>query len=274
MGKFKFAVADWCALVSGPSVCRVAAEMGLDGVELSFTDFSRNLPLTDPTIRRYYLDAQQQYGVEFCAMAVNALDQEFAMPPENEQRAEERRFVLKSAVDTAAALNIPILQVPHFFANAIHNAEEMKMAAGFFREACEAAEKHGIIISCENPMNAQDNLALYELVNRPNFRLYFDNENPVFFAGENSAEMLRALGKHVCQIHVKDGTEDQLSCRHLGEGNAFFHECAEVVHEIGYEGWIVLENNYDMPPFNTFENDRFELLRRDVQIMKKAFSQA
>ena len=247
--------------------------MGLDGVELSLNDFSRNLPLTDPTIRRYYLDAQQQYGVEFCGLAVNALDQEFAMPPENAQRADARRFVLKAAVDTAAALNIPILQVPHFFANAIHNAEEMEMAAGFFREACEAAEQHGIIVSCENPMNARDNLALFELVNRPNFRLYFDNENPVFFAGENSAEMLRALGRHVCQIHVKDGTGEQLSCRQLGEGNAFFHECAAVVHEIGYEGWIVLENNYDMPPFNTFDNDRFELLVQDVRTLKRAFAE-
>lgn len=272
MGKFRFAIADWCAPVAGPSVCRVAAEVGLEGVELGLTDFSHNLPLTDATVRRYYLDAQQKYGVDFCAIAVNALDQEFVMPPENEQRARERSFVMKAAVDTAAALKIPIVQVPNFFANAIKNDEEMEIAARFFREACDEAEKHGIIISSENPMNVDRNLQLMDLVNRENFRLYFDNENPVFFAGANSAEMLRSFGKRVCQIHVKDGTAEQLSCRHLGEGNAFFHECVDAAYEIGYEGWIVLENNYDMPPFNTFENDRFELLRRDVEIMKKAFS--
>ena len=71
---------------------------------------------------------------------------------------------------------------------------------------------------------------------------------------------------------MQSRTEEKLSCRHLGEGNACFHECVDVIREIGYEGWIVLENDYDMPPFNTFENDRFELLRRDVEIVKKAFS--
>lgn len=272
MGKFRFAIAEWCALAAGPSVCRAAAEVGLDGVELGLTDFAHNLPLTDPTIRRYYLDAQQQYGVDFCGLAVNTLDQEFVMPPENEQRARERSFIMKAAVDTAAALKIPIIQVPNFFANGIKNHGELEIAAGFFREACEAAEKHGVIVSSENPLSVEENLELMDLVNRPNFQLYFDNENPVYFARANSADMLRKLGKHVCQIHVKDGTEDQLSCRHLGEGNACFRECVDVIREIGYEGWIVLENNYDMPPFNTFENDRFALLRRDVEIMKQAFA--
>ena len=232
MCKFRFAIADWCIPVSGPDVCRMAAEAGLDGVELNLGEFEHNLPLTDPHVRRYYLDAQQRYGVDFCGIAVNALDKSFVMPPENPQRA-----------------------------------------AGYFREACDEAEKHGIIVSSENPMSVEDNLALCDLVDRPNFRLYFDNENPVYFNGANSAEMLRALGSRVCQIHVKDGTDAQMSSCHLGQGHAYFHECVQVIHEIGYTGWIVSENNYDMPPFNTFENDRFELLVEDVRIMKQAFLQ-
>ena len=273
MCKFRFAIADWCVPVSGPDVCRMAAEAGLDGVELNLGEFEHNLPLTDPHVRRYYLDAQQRYGVDFCSIAVNALDKSFVMPPENPQRAAERSFIMKAAVDTAAALKIPIIQVPSFWQNAIKTPEELEIAAGYFREACDEAEKHGIIVSSENPMSVEDNLALCDLVDRPNFRLYFDNENPVYFNGANSAEMLRALGSRVCQIHVKDGTDAQMSSCHLGQGHAYFHECVQVIHEIGYTGWIVSENNYDMPPFNTFENDRFELLVEDVRIMKQAFLQ-
>lgn len=272
MGKYQFAIAEWCVPVAGPAICRLAAEAGLDGVELNLGAFAHNLPLTDAHVRRYYLDAQQKYGVAFAGVAVNTLDQSYAFPPENAQRAEERRFILKAAVDTAAALKIPVVQVPHFWQNAIKNRDERKLAAAFFQAACEAAEAHGIVVSCENPMSVEENLELIELVDRPNFALYFDNENPVYFSNANSAEMLRALGKHVCQLHVKDGTDAQLSCRLLGQGNARFYECVDVLREIGYTGWIVSENNYDMPPLTTFDDDRFERLVEDVAIMRRAFA--
>ncbi len=274
MEKYQFAIADWCAPVAGPAICRMAAEVGLDGVELNLGDFAHNLPLTDPHVRAYYLDAQQKYGVGFASIAVNTLDQSYVMPPENERRAEERRFILRAAVETAAAMRIPIVQVPNFWDNAIKNHAELELAAGFFREACEAAEERGIIVSSENPMTVEENLELMALVDRPNFRLYFDTENPVYFSGADSAAMLRAFGDRVCQIHVKDGTSEQMSCRLLGQGNAHFHDCVAVIREIGYSGWIVLENNYDMPPFNTFENDRFELLAEDVRILRQAFLEA
>lgn len=273
MKKYRFGIAEWCVPVAGPAICRMAAEAGLDGVELNLGEFEHNLPLTDAHVRRYYLDAQQKYGVEFAAIAVNALDNSFAMPPENEQRAQERRFILAAAVDTAAAMGVPIVQVPNFWANAIKNREEMEMAAGFLREACERAEKHGILVASENPMTVEENLELMDLVDRANFRLYFDTENPVYFSGADTAQMLRAYGDRVCQIHVKDGTDEQMSCRPLGEGHGHFYACADAIRETGYEGWIVLENNYDMPPFNTFENDRFELLAEDVRILKRAFAQ-
>ena len=273
MPRYRFGIAEWCSPVAGPAVCRLASEVGLDGVELCLDNYAHNLPLTDTCVRRYYLDAQQKYGVAFCAIAVNALDQSFVMPPENARRAEERRFVLRAAVDTAIALAIPIVQVPNFWDNAIKSDVDMALAAGFFQEACEAAEKHGIIISSENPMSVENNLKLYAMVDRPNFRLYFDTENPVYFSHASTPDMLRAFGDKVCQIHVKDGTDAQMSCKPLGQGHAMFRECAAVIHEIGYSGWIVLENNYDMPPFNTFENDRITLLEEDVRILKRTFAE-
>ena len=273
MKKYLFGIAEWCVPVAGPAVCRMAAEAGLDGIELNLGLFEHNLPLTDAHVRRYYLDAQQKFGVGFAGLAVNALDASFAMPPENEQRARERRFILEAAVDTAAAMGIPIVQVPNFWDNAIKNHDELVLAADFLRAACERAEKHDIIVSSENPMGVEENLELMDLVNRPNFRLYFDTENPVYFSKTPTPDMLRAYGDRVCQIHVKDGTDEQMSCRLLGQGHAYFRECVDAIKEIGYEGWIVLENNYDMPPFNTFENDRFELLAEDTRILKRAFGE-
>ena len=271
MKKYRFAICEWCSPVAGPDVCRLAAEAGLEGVELNIGDIRRNLPLSDARIQRYYLDAAQKYGISYTAMAVNTLDNYTTLHPDNIQESDMTRFILGKAVDAAAAMGIPIIQVPNFFSNEIRTHDNLLAAAQFLRYTCEHAEKHNIIVGSENTLSAEENLELVERVGMPNFRIYFDTENPVFFKQYDSAEMIRKLGSHICEVHVKDGTEDQLSCRPLGQGNARFHACVQALKDIGYSGWIVTENNYDMPPFNTFENDRFDLIVEDLKIMKKSF---
>lgn len=271
MSNYRFAICEWCSPVSGPAVCRLASEAGLEGVELNIGDIQHNLPLSDARVQRYYMDAAQKYGIAFTAMAVNTLDNYTTLHPENRAESEMTRLILGKAVEAAAAMGIPIVQVPNFFNNEIRSEQDMRAAAQFLRHTCELAEAHGIIVGSENTLTAEDNLKLVALVDRPNFRIYFDTENPVFFKKENSAEMIRKLGGHICEVHVKDGTDDQLSCRPLGQGHGHFYECVQALKDIGYSGWIVSENNYDMPPFNTFENDRFELIVEDLRIMKRAF---
>ena len=47
MKKYQFGIAEWCVPVAGPAICRMAAEAGLDGVELCLDGYEHNLPLTD-----------------------------------------------------------------------------------------------------------------------------------------------------------------------------------------------------------------------------------
>ena len=40
-------IAEWCSPIPGPAACRMAAEFGLDGVELDLGELRRGLPLSD-----------------------------------------------------------------------------------------------------------------------------------------------------------------------------------------------------------------------------------
>ena len=271
MSRFRFGLCEWCSPVMGPAVCRLAAEAGLDGVELNIGDIQRSLPLSDARVQRYYLDASQKYGIAYTAMAVNTLDDYTMLHPDDVQESEMTRLILAKSVEAAAAMDIPIVQVPSFFNNAIRTPEDLQASAQFLRYACELAEKHGIIIGSENTVSAEENLELIERVNRPNFRIYFDTENPVFFGHYDSAAMICALGSHICEVHVKDGNDQQHSSLPIGQGHGRFFECVQALKDVGYSGWIIAENNYCTPPLRSFQNDSFDLIVEDLKVVKQAF---
>ena len=259
-------IAEWCSPIPGPAACRMAAEFGLDGVELDLGELRRGLPLSDAGVRRYWLEAQQSFAVAFPALAVNTLGGNCRLRPESPAQEALCREIISKAVEAAAALGIAVLQIPNFAGFAINGREDIEAAAGFFRWACELAEPAGIVIGSENTLNGEENLLLSDRVNRPNFKIYFDNENAVFFRGEDPAEQLRRLGGRVCQIHMKDGVDGALSSRPLGEGHGRAAECLAAIQDIGYDGWVVLENEYDTEAFS--QSGRFEALRADVAWLK------
>ena len=266
MHEIHLGIAEWCSPVPGPAACRVAAEAGLDGVELDLGELRHGLPLSDAGVRRYWLDAQQKYAVGFPALAVNTLGGHCSLRPENAAQETLCHEIISAAVGAAAALGIDILQIPNFGSFAVRGPGDLDEAARFYQWACEAAESRNILIGSENTLNAEENLQLYEMVNRPNFRIYYDNENAVFFRGEDPVRLLEALGSRICQIHLKDGTSQALSSRPLGEGHGQAEACLNAVKRLGYAGWAVLENDYDTEAFSRI--GRFEAIRKDIGWLK------
>lgn len=266
MSEIRIGIAEWCSPVPGPAACRVAAECGLDGVELDLGELRHDLPLSDADVRRYWLDAQQKYAVDFPALAVNTLGGHCSVRPESAAQEELCRHIVSAAIDAAAALCIGILQIPNFGGFAIRSAEDMDGAVRFYQWACEAAETRHVLIGSESTLTAEDNLCLCERVDRPNFRIYYDNENVVFFRGEDPVKHLESLGSRVCQIHFKDGTAQALSSRPLGEGHGQAEACLNVMNRLGYAGWVVLENDFDTEAFSRI--GRFEAIRKDRDWLK------
>ena len=273
MKKIKLGICEWVSPVPGPSVCRVAAEVGLDGVELNIGSCERGLPLSNATIQRYYRDEAERWGISFSSMALNGLTPHTLLHPEDRAEDEIVRDILRRSVKAAAALSIPLIQVPSFYDGGMDSPESMKATAHYLRYLCDLAAEHDIRIGSENTLTAEENLALVNMVNRPNFCIYFDIENAVFFRSENPAEAIRRLGKAICEIHMKDGTRKALASRPLGEGHACFEECARTIRDIDYSGWLILENNYDRTPLRSVAAEDFGQLKQDVHQLKEAFCQ-
>ena len=267
MNEKRIGIAEWCSPIQGPMACRMAAELGLDGVELDLGEARRCLPLSDPGVQKYWLDARQKYAVAFPALAVNALGGCCSLRPKDAAQEALCHEIVTAAIEAASALGIGILQIPNFADFTIRGREDIEPAARFFQWACAAAEQSGIVVGSENTLNGEENLLLGDRVNRPNFKIYFDNENAVFFRGEDPAEQLRRLGDRICQVHMKDGTAEALSSRLLGEGHGQAEECLNAMRDIGYGGWVVLENEYDTGAFNCV--GRFAALQRDIEWLKE-----
>lgn len=270
MSLHNLAICEWCVPVDGPAVCRFAAEAGLNGVELDIGSLKRGMPLTNPVIQRYYLDEAEKYGISFPSLALNVFGEYTMLTPWSDAKSEVTRSILKSGVMTAAAMGIPLLQVPSFGGNTMKNREDMASTAEYLRYAARLAQKFRITIGTENTLNAEENLDLLRMVGETNCKVYFDNENMVYFRGEDPAEMIPQLADRLCELHLKDGTADALSCRSLGEGNARVSACADALHAIHYKGWIVLENDYPYSGGNAMPGDPVESVQRDVKFLRHA----
>ena len=54
-------------------------------------------------------------------------------------------------------------------------------------------------------------------------------------------------------------------------GETDFFATAEAIREIGYDGWIVLENYYSRPCFSSELADPWDRIAIDAEIARKAF---
>ena len=67
--------------------------------------------------------------------------------------------------------------------------------------------------------------------------------------GGDPAAMILALSDRIAHVHLKDVVSQPVSFRPLGEGDLDFDLILSAVHEVGYDGWLVVElDTYDGDP--------------------------
>jgi sugar phosphate isomerase/epimerase len=77
---------------------------------------------------------------------------------------------------------------------------------------------------------------------------------------------------YICQVHAKDGKNGDLSGAPLGRGDVDLQESIEVLKMQGYDGWIVNENYYDVPPLVDEGDDPVEKIKDDLATLRKALA--
>jgi sugar phosphate isomerase/epimerase len=228
--KVRFGVCDWTIEKPGdPAALETAAEFSLDGVQVSLNPKGESLALLDKDFQQAYLAITEKRGVEIASFCLGELND---VPLKSDPRAE--RWVAEG-IEIASAMKVAIILVPFFGKGDLKNdpaGVESVIAA--LKRLTPKAEKAGVILALESWLSAEDNLKIMAAVGSPAVAVYYDVGNSQE-AGFDIGREIRLLGGRIAQFHAKDYKNL------FGQGSMDFKAVRAAMKDIGYSGWLVME---------------------------------
>ncbi len=162
---------------------RIVSELGLDGMQIEMGTELHGYPISQKKIQKYYLDEKQKYGIEYPCIGMSDLD---FHPIHSKPGTPMYDFVKKmmvTAVDAAAAMEIPVIMVCCFEQSLIRTDEELERAAKMIRYACDLAGEKGVTVGWETPLEEKKTRQLLDLVDRKNIGVFYDSQNYKYDSG-------------------------------------------------------------------------------------------
>ena len=143
MPSFKLGICEWAFPMPGPYAVKTAAQYGLSGIELDFGSYEKSYPLSVPAVQRAYLEMAAEYGLEFPSMTVDSLNRWGLTHPLTTRAGALAFDGVRRGIDAAAAMGIPVVQLPSFNDGAIHSEEDFRRTCEKIKMACEIARPMG-----------------------------------------------------------------------------------------------------------------------------------
>lgn len=252
---------------------RIAKLAGLDGIQLELGSFKAGYPLSQSEIISAYIDAREEYHIEYPAIVLNdVMEHEFinGRSNENGKIAYEQ---IELGIETADKLGIRKIMIPNFEKNLITKPIHIQNTIEALKFACDLALKKGICILTENALDWKKQRQLFDVINRSNLLVHFDTQNFKYNFNMDQCEQLENLYDLMdTQLHVKDGANCPGGC-FLGEGNTDFYKQMDFLKRHNYHGWLITENYYNLSPLRdkSDDNNQMQLLQKDIETIRKCF---
>jgi len=229
---------EWRLAEAGPDAVRRTAESGADGLQLDFGGPGRGEWLDAPGRVQAVRAAAGASGVRLFAVAGNHLN-DLGLTT-----AEARPFI-ERLLDSAHALEVPLVFLPSFRRSAIDGPAAFALTAQVLAWAAAEAEARGLQLASENVLAPHFACELAERVDSPVFRLVLDTFNPLR-AGLRPEALVAEAGHLLAdQVHLKDGPPDVGDMPALGEGAGKLEDTLEALREHAVPvRALVLENDY------------------------------
>ena len=228
--QIRFGVCDWTVEKAGdPAALELAAKLGLDGVQVSLNPKGESLALLNRDLQQTYLAAAKKTGAKIASFCIGELNN---VPLKSDPRAE--RWVAEG-IEVASAMTVGIILIPFFGKGDLKKdpaGTEAVIAA--LKRLAPRAEKAGVILALESWLSAEDNLKIIAAVGSPAVAVYYDVGNSQE-AGFDIGREIRLLGGRIAQFHAKDYKDL------FGQGSLDFKAVRAAMQDIGYSGWLVLE---------------------------------
>lgn len=208
----------------------IAKTIGLDGVQVSFGEPGGDFDLRDAKVRQQYADASSQTGVQIASLAMGVLN---SIPFSSDPRTVDW---VSECIDVMAAMGQKIVLLAFFGKGDIRDKRDLQdEVIRRLKQLAPKAEEKRVILGIESTLNVDDHLRILDGVGSPAVKVYYDVAN-MHYAGYDIFAEMRRLGRdRICQIHMKE-------YKHLlGQGPIDFPKIRDVLGEIGYYDWLIIE---------------------------------
>jgi len=229
---FNIGACDWSLGRTGQvSSLELAAEIGLDGVQVSFGAPGQGADLREEAVRQQYAEMEKKTGVAIASLAMGILNSvPLATHPDAEKYVAE-------CIDVMAQMNQKVVLLAFFGAGDVRDPQKQDALIQVLKRLAPKAEKAGVILGIESQMDAQAHLRVLDGVGSDAVKVYYDVAN-MEGLGYPLYEEIRLLGKRnaLCELHAKEnGTL-------LGHGRVDFQQVRAALDDVGYSGWLIVES--------------------------------
>lgn len=229
--KFKIGACDWSlGRMHEVSALELARSLGIDGVQVSFGAVGIPYDLRRPEARQAYRDAEEKWNVAISSLAMGELNNKaYATDPDSEQWVGE-------CIDVLAQMGLKVVLLAFFSAGDLRDKPDAQEAViRRLKKVAPRAEQAGVILGIESWLNADDHLRIIDAVGSPAVQVYYDVANMTEM-GYDIFHEIRQLGRdRICEIHAKENGFL------LGRGRVDFVKVRDVLDEIGWTGWLIIE---------------------------------
>ncbi len=230
--RFQIGACDWSIGRGGKiSALELAAEIGLDGVQVSFGKPGGPTDLRRQEVRDQYQQTATQHGVQIASLAMGVLNH---IPYASDQSAEGW---VEESIEVLPKMDQKIVLLAFFGQGDIKDKPELQQEViRRLKKIAPKAEKAGVILGLETWLDVDEHLRIIDAVGSPAVQVYYDTAN-MEKRGYDITKEIRQLGRdRICQFHCKENGFL------LGQGRIDFHKVKEAIDDIGYEGWLVIES--------------------------------
>jgi sugar phosphate isomerase/epimerase len=239
--RYKIGVCDWMMLKRQKlGAIPLAKEVGADGVEVDMGSLGQRESfenaLTDPAVRKQFLDTAGESSIEICSLAMSGFyAQSFAERPTVPR-------MLHDCIDTMQAMSVSVAFLPLGVRGDLVKYPQLRPAiVERLKSIAPEAETAGIVIGLETALDAAGDVKLLDDIGSPAIRIYLNFANALQ-AGRNLYTELRALGKdRICQIHCTD--EDGVWLQN--NPRIDMQKVKQTLDEMNWAGWLVIERSRD-----------------------------
>lgn len=231
-------------------------------------------PLNQPYVQEAYLESAASCGLTLHSLNLGALLAEGTLnAPRNTPEFDYARRSLLNGFSVCEELSIPVIVLT--LDPQAADAEESVCA--HLEYAAALAADAGVEIAVESALPLPRIQQLLEQSDS-SIKVCMDLLNPLRFKTGNPQEQILAFGRNkISHFHMKDSraslfTPGQRGCVPLGEGDGEYTQSVQCIRSLSYEGWMITENYYYLPPMSDEGDDFLFFAKRDLATMKRSFS--